>query len=37
MYADASGKGKKARTIKHYQDAFGLDYSTAKTLYEIYA
>ena len=37
MYLDASGKGKKARTIKQYQDAFGLDYATAKALYEVYA
>lgn len=37
MYTDASGKGKKARTIQQYQDAFGLDYATAKALYEIYS
>ena len=36
MYDGASGKGKKQRTIDQYQKAFGVDYSTAKMIYEVY-
>lgn len=37
IYLDyASGKGKKAATIKHLQSVFGIDYQTAKAIYEIF-
>ena len=36
MYDGESGKGKKQRTIDQYQKSFGVDYSTAKMIYEVY-
>lgn len=36
MYDGESGKGKKQRTIDQYQKAFGVDYSTAKMIYDVY-
>jgi hypothetical protein len=34
--AYTSGTGKKARTIKHMQDVYGIDYAAAKKLYEVF-
>lgn len=36
MYDSESGEGKKKRTIAQYQQKFGIDYDTAKALYEIF-
>ena len=37
MYLDASGSGKRRRTIAAYVREFGYDYSVARKLYDIYA
>lgn len=34
--AYTSGTGKKARTIKHMQELYGIDHATAKKLYEVF-
>lgn len=36
IYSDESGKGKKARTINKIREELGVDYSTAKQIYDIY-
>ena len=36
MYANASGEGKKRRTIQAYMDRFGVDWDTAAAIYDIY-
>lgn len=36
LYLDTTGKEKKARTIKKYQNELGISYAAAKKLYEIY-
>lgn len=37
LYLDASGTGKKDRTIARYQKEFGISKAVAKRIYEIYA
>lgn len=36
LYDSESGEGKKRRTIENYRSMFGVDYETAKMIYEIY-
>ena len=36
-YLDASGSGKRRRTIKLYMDTYGWDRATAQKVYDIYA
>lgn len=36
MYTNASGEGKKRRTIQAYMDRFGVDWNTAAAIYDIY-
>lgn len=36
MFTDASGEGKKRRTIQAYMDRFGVDWNTAAAIYDIY-
>lgn len=36
IYSGESGKGKKARTINKIRDELGVDYGTAREIYEIY-
>ena len=36
IYSGISGKGKKARTITKIRDELGVDYGTAREIYEIY-
>ena len=36
-YLDASGTGKRRRTIAHYMKTYGWDRSTAQKVYDIYA
>ena len=36
LYDSESGEGKKRRTIDSYRSMFGVDYGTAKMIYELY-
>lgn len=36
-YLDASGTGKRSRTISHYMETYGWDRSTAQKVYDLYA